>query len=70
MLSLRSLKALVACPLNFGCDAAIFALPRIILDALGRGAKHCSGTLRFADFQRRFLGAMALLHPPETHVRW
>jgi hypothetical protein len=24
----------------------------------------------FADYERRFLGAMALLYPPETHVRW
>ena len=24
----------------------------------------------FADFQRRFLMALALLYPPETHARW
>ena len=23
-----------------------------------------------ADFQRRFLQALALLYPPETHTRW
>ena len=24
----------------------------------------------YADFQRRFLQAQALLYPPETHARW
>jgi hypothetical protein len=24
----------------------------------------------FADFQRRFLMALALLYPPETHAKW
>ena len=32
-------QALFASPLNFGCDAAIFVLPRIVLDALGGVAR-------------------------------